>query len=101
MTFRCCLEEQSLSSPSEPINRQIIYGNENSLFPVYLLPQLDSRAPTRPPSLLEHLIQGLKTKTNVVSMQIRALCASLNHVKVQLPNSVYSPALVVSNAGEL
>lgn len=60
----------SLSAPTKSITRQIIYGNENSLFPLSLLPYSESRRPTRPPSLLEHLIQGLKAKTNVASMQL-------------------------------
>ncbi len=73
----------SLSAPTKSITRQIIYGNENSLFPLCLLPYSESRGPTRPPSLLEHLIQGLKAECGLCNLGFMCFIKSYESIIAQ------------------
>ena len=82
----------------EPIIRQIIHGNENSLFPPSFLPYSESPDPTRPlPTTSLSLSLSLWAHNPRSESQDKcgfyatlASCASLKHVEVQLPNSVSS-----------
>lgn len=86
------------STPSEAITRQIIYGNEKALF---LLPCLLDSKRTDPigPSLSLNSLSSVGSDGSGLCVTL-TLCASLNHMELQLPNSFSSPASLMTNAGE-